>query len=184
MLTAVEAAYLQHFEVAPDRASVSFLGVEPIEILRYADGGIDHFLSLGMSRHAMVDPALAVIDSESPRGELMLSARTPPGDLWKSVAILAAAPAVEGVVYAVGNRIDLGQPLVAGSRCTGGILQRSALRPVNVAGLSDVLVFQVLPATANELAWARIHGTDSLVARWKQAATELTDLMRESVRLI
>jgi hypothetical protein len=184
VLTAVEAAYRQHFEVAPARASVSFLGVEPIEILRYAEGGIDHFLSLGMSRYPMADPAQAVIDSaRSPRGELMLSAGTPPGELWKSLAILAAAPAVEGAVYAVGNRIDMGQPLVAGSRCTGGILQQSALQPVRVAGFSDVLVLQVMPATANELAWARVHGSDALASRWKEAATELTDLLRESVHL-
>lgn len=184
ILQLVEAAYRQHFEVAPARASVSFLGVAPIEILRYPDGVTDHYLSLGMSRHPMADPNDFVIQADSaPRAELLLSAAGRPEALWRTLAVLAAAPAVEGVVYQVGNRVDLGEPLCAGSRCTGGVLSATQLRPIEIPGLAAVRVLQVLPATQTELAWARVHGSEQLQQRWLTAGTDLTDLLRDPVAL-
>jgi Suppressor of fused protein (SUFU) len=184
ILQLVEAAYRQHFEVVPARASVSFLGLDPIEILRYPDGHIDHYLSLGMSRHAMSDPSGVVIETESaPRAELLLSAAGRPEPLWRNLAVLAAAPAVEGAVYQAGNRVDLGEPLCSGSRCTGGVLARAALQPITVPELADVQVLQVLPATQTELAWARVHGSEQLQQRWLAAGTDLTDLRRDPVDL-
>lgn len=186
VLELVESAYRRHLEVAPARASISFLGVEQIEILRFPDvtGAVDHYCSLGMSRHAMVDPAATVVDEVSaPRAELMLTARAKPDGLWRQLAVLAAAPAVEGSVYSVGNRVDLGAALCAGSRCTGVILQRSGVPPIKVTGMADVDVLQAVPATANELAWARVHGTPALVQRWNEQALDLQDLMREGAVL-
>jgi hypothetical protein len=184
ILQRVEAAYRQHFEVAPARASVSFLGLDPIEILRYPEGHLDHYLSLGMSRHPMSDPDEAMIATESaPRAELLLSAAGRPEPLWRNVAVLAAAPAVEGVVYQVGNTVDLGEPLCPGSRCTGGVLAIAALQPITVPELAAVHVLQVLPATQTELAWARVHGSEQLQQRWLTAGTDLTDLMRDPVEL-
>lgn len=184
ILHLVEAAFRQHFEVGPARASVSFLGLDPIEILRYPDGDIDHYLSLGMSRHPMADTGELLIAAESaPRAELLLSAAGRPEPLWRNVAVLAAAPAVEGVVYQVGNRVDLGEPLCAGSRCTGGVLTASALQPIAVPGIADVQVLRILPATQTELAWARVHGSEQLQQRWRTAGTDLTDLMRDPVDL-
>ena len=184
MLQRVEAAYRQHFEVAPARASVSFLGLDPIEVLRYPDGSVDHYLSLGMSRHPMADPNELVIAPESaPRAELLLSAAGRPEPLWRNLAVLAAAPAVEAVVYQVGNRVDLGEPLCSGSRCTGGVVTGAALQPIAVPGIADVHVLRVLPATQTELAWARVHGSEALQQRWLAAGTDLTDLMRDPVDL-
>jgi hypothetical protein len=184
VLSTVEAALRQHFEVAPARASVSFLGVEPIEVLRYPDDGRDHYVTLGMSRYGMTDPAAAVVDDTSaPRSELLMTAVGRPDELWRRLAILAAAPAVEGVVYEVGNRVDLTEPWCAGSRCTGGILTGGPLRPIPVRGATDVAVLQLLPATATELAWARVHGTTALRDRWTSARVDLTDLLREPVAL-
>jgi hypothetical protein len=184
ILQLVEAAYRQHFEVVPARASVSFLGLDPIEILRYPDGHTDHYLSLGMSRHPMTDPSELVIATDSaPRAELLLSAAGRPEPLWRKLAVLAAAPAVEGAVYRVGNRIDLGEPLCPGSRCTGGVLVTAALQPIAVAGVADVHVLRVLPATPTELAWARVHGSEQLQQLWLAAGTDLTDLMRDPVHL-
>jgi hypothetical protein len=184
VLQLVEAAYRQHFEVVPARASVSFLGLEPIEILRYPDGATDHYLSLGMSRHAMTDPNESVLQPDSaPRAELLLSAAGRPDALFRALAVLAAAPAVEGVVYQAGNRVDLGQPLCAGSRCTGGILSASDLQPIEIPGSAAVHVLQVLPATQTELAWARVHGSERLQQRWLTASTDLTDLLRDPVAL-
>jgi hypothetical protein len=184
ILALVEAAYRQHFEVSPARASVSFLGVEPIEVLRYPDHTTDHYLTLGMARHPMTDPAEAVVATASaPRAELLLSAAGRPDRLWRALAVLAAAPAVEGAVYQPGNRIDLGEPLCPGSRCTGGLLAASELRPIAVGGVADVQVLRLLPATPTELAWARVHGSEQLRQRWQAAGTDLTDLMRDPVEL-
>ena len=163
---------------------MSFLGLDPIEILRYLDGNLDHYLSLGMSRHPMAEPSELVIAVEhAPRAELLLSAAGRPEPLWRNLAVLAAAPAVEGVVYQVGNRVDLGEPLCSGSRCTGGLLTAAALQPIAVPGAADVHVLRVLPATQTELAWARVHGSEALQQRWLTAGTDLTDLMRDPVDL-
>lgn len=184
VLATVEAAYRQHFEVAPARASISFLGVDQIEILRYADEGRDQYLSLGMSRYPMADPAASVVDeATAPRAELMLSVTGRYDEVWRRVAILAAAPAVEGALYAPGNRVDLGEPWCPGSRCTGAVLDDSLLQPVAVPGIAAVLVLRLIPATQTELAWARVHGSEALRQRWQDTATDLTDLMRDPVGL-
>jgi len=184
ILALVEAAYRQHFEVLPARASVSFVGVDPIEVLRYSDGAVDHYLTLGMARHPMADPAEAVVaTSTAPRAELLLIAAGRPDRLWHALAVLAAAPAVEGAVYLPGNRIDLGEPLSPGSRCTGAVLVGSQVQPVAVSGTADVQVLRVLPATQTELAWARVHGSEQLHRRWQDTNTDLTNLLRDPVDL-
>jgi len=184
ILPLVEAAYRQHFEVIPARASVSFLGLDPIEILRYPDGVVDHYLSLGMSRHPMSNPGEVVIAAETaPRAELLLSAAGRPEPLWRNLAVLAAAPAVEGAVYQVADRVDLGEPLCPGSRCTGGVLAAAELQPITVPGLAAVHVLRVLPATQTELAWARVHSSEQLQQCWLAAGTDLTDLLRDPVEL-
>lgn len=183
ILALVEAAYRQHFEVVPARASVSFLGVDPIEVLRYPDGATDHYLTLGMARHPMADPAEVVVAADGPRAELLLSAVGRPDRLWHALAVLAATPAVEGAVYQSGNRVDLGEPLCPGSRCTGGMLVVSDLQPIAVAGGPDVQVLRVLPASQTELAWARVHGSEQLLQRWQAAGTDLANLMRDPVEL-
>ena len=68
-LARVRAHLRAHFSEAgldtePDVASVTFLGAEPIEVLRFHPGadGVVHYVSLGCSRHPMVDPAAMVAD--------------------------------------------------------------------------------------------------------------------------
>jgi len=189
VLEAVESAYRQHFEVSAARASVSFVGVDPIEVLRYDEtsedaGMLQTFATLGMSRYPMSGANESVIDAATaPRAELLLTIRAGQSDAWRSLAVLAAAPAVEGAVHAAGNRIDLGEPWVPGSRCTGALLLVGPLAPVVVSGMADVHVLRVAPATATELAWARIHGSEALSQRWKDAATDLADLSRDAVSL-
>ena len=163
---------------------MSFLGVDPIEVLRYPDGAADHYLTLGMARYPMTDPSTVVVESAgAPRAELMVSATGRPERLWRALAVLAAAPAVEGAVYQVGNRVDLGEPLCPGSRCTGGVLAASGLQQIVVEGLADVQVLRVLPATQTELAWARVHGSEQLRQRWQAAGIDLMDLLRDPVEL-
>lgn len=181
-VNAVEAALVEHFGHRPQRASVSFVGVDPLEVLRFeAVPGEYAYVTLGMSRHPMTGAGEAVVAAEGPRAELLLQVRhrgEADRELWRRLAVLAAAPAVEAVVHRVGATVDLGQPFAAGSQCTGVVVTQST---VSVVG--EVEVLQVLPATANELAWARVHGSAALLTRWTDAGTDLRDLDRSPVGL-
>jgi Suppressor of fused protein (SUFU) len=185
-LTAVEAALVDHFGQRPQRASVSFVGVDPIEVLRFEPiPGERAYLTLGMSRHPMTGAAEAVVAADGPRAELMLHLRDPTdahADVWRRLALLAAAPAVEGVVYKAGMSVDLGEPFTSGSLCTGAVVHESAIGPIDAADRS-VEVLQVLPATSTELAWCRVRGSAALRERWAEAGTDLLDLGRRAVDL-
>ncbi len=185
-LTAVESALCQHFAQQPIRASISFVGVQPLQVLRFEPiPGERAYVSLGMSRDPMNDPANVLVDASGPRAELMLHLRDvldSCSGVWRQLAVLAAAPAVEGLRYLAGATVDLEHPLVAGSLCTGGVVVDSPLEPVATSA-GDVIVLQVLPATANELAWARAKGGDALRGRWAEKGVDLLDLMRRPVEL-
>jgi suppressor of fused protein SUFU len=185
-LAVVEAALVEHFGQQPTRASVSFVGVEPIEILRFEPvPGQRAYLTLGMSRHPMTEATQAVMAEDGPRGELMLEVRDPIdafADVWRRLAVLAAAPVVDAVVYRPGMTVDLGEPIVPGSRCTGVMVSESVLAAVETPS-GPVEVFDVRPATATELAWCRVRGAPALRERWTSARTDLLDLGRAAVSL-
>jgi hypothetical protein len=185
-LAAVEAALVDHFGHRPQRASVSFVGVDPVEVLRFEPiPGERVYLSLGMSRHPMTGAEADVLATDGPRAEVMLHLRDPAdafADIWRRVAVLAAAPAVEGVVYAAGMSIDLGEPLVAGSQCTGFLVVESPLPPIETP-VAPVAVLQAVPATSNELAWCRVRGSAALRERWSDDAVDTLDLLRRAVAL-
>jgi hypothetical protein len=185
-LALVDAALTEHFAQRPARASVSFVGVEPVEVLRFEPiPGERAFVSLGMSRRPMTGAEELVQRSDGPRAELMLHLHDPTdefGDVWRALAVLAAAPVVEGVVYSPGMTVDTGQPLASGTRCTGGVLVESPLGSVATpAGPVDVL--QLLPATPNELAWCRVQGSAALRERWTAQSVDVKDLARPAAVL-
>jgi Suppressor of fused protein (SUFU) len=186
VLAGVEAALVGHFAQRPQRASVSFVGVEPIEVLRFEPvPGERAYVTLGMSRHPMTGAAELVRAPEGPRAELMLHLRDPAdryADAWRKLAVLAAAPAVEGVVHAPGMTVDLGEPLAPGSSCTGVLIGESAVADIAVGEVA-VHVLQATPATAIELAWCRVHGSAALRERWTIEGVDLLDAGRRAVRL-
>lgn len=186
VLAAVEAALVEHFGHRPQRASVSFLGVEPVEVLRFESvPGEWAYVTRGMSRRPMTGADATAIATDGPRAELLLQVIDPTGiygEIWRRLAILAAAPAVEGVVYGPGMTVDLGEPLIAGAACTGVVTGESAIAPIETPG-GAVAVLEVVPATSTELAWARVRGSAALRERWREAATELRDLVRSAVSL-
>jgi hypothetical protein len=186
VLAAVEAALVEHFAHRPQRASVSFVGVEPIEVLRFEPvPGERAYVSLGMSRHPMTGAAESVVATDGPRAELVLHLHDPTdvlADVWRKLAVLAAAPAVEGVVHVPGMSVDLGEPLVGGSACIGVLITESPLADIETAA-GPVRVLQAVPATATELAWCRVRGSAALRERWADAATDLRDLFRRAVAL-
>lgn len=185
-LVAVERVLCSHFGHRPSRASVCFVGVEPIEVLRFEPSpGERAYVSLGMSRHPMTPASDLMLGTDGPRAELMLRVRVGAGhdeDAWRQLAVLAASPAVEGVVYTAGMTVDLGRPLAPASRCRGGVIAETALAAIGT-GESRVAVLQVLPATSTELAWCRVHGGAALRERWARAQVDLLDLGRAPVAL-
>ena len=180
-LAEIEAALAEHFGQLPVRASVSFLGVEPIEVLRYEPiPGERAYLSLGMSRRPMTEADAHVQRDDGPRAELMLLLRDPTdafADVWRRLAVLAAAPAVEGVVYAGGMTVDLGEPFAPASRCTGGVLSASTIADIATTA-GSVAILQILPATSTELAWARVRGSAALRELWEAQQVDLLELTR------
>lgn len=186
-LTAVETALVRHFGHRPQRASVSFVGVDPIEILRFEPiPGERAYLSLGMSRHPMTAAAETVQSSDGPRAELMLHLNDPTdayAEVWRRLAVLAASPAVEGVVYTDGMTVEVGEVLAPGSVCVGVVVIDSPVEPVPVGPGAAVQILQAVPATSTELAWARVRGSAALRERWAEHDVDLLDLARRPVPL-
>lgn len=182
---AVGAALVEHFGQQPARASVSFVGLEPIEVLRFEPiPGELVYVSLGMSRQPMTAATASVLADVGPRAELAVhtreSARS--ADLWRQLAVLAAAPMVEGVVYVAGMTLDLGQPLATGSSCVGVVVETGPIESIPTPQ-GEVAFFQLQPATSTELGWARVHGSAALQQRWQRDNVDLLDLARRAVAL-
>ena len=139
VLAAVRAHLREHFARAgitaePDEASVTFLGTERVDVLRFGpdDTGISSYVSLGCSRHPMFDPTEMVTDAlHGPRAEVVVALRGPsPAGLARSVAIVAAAPAVEGLILEPDALIDLESPLWDSAPFTAFLLGRSDIDDV------------------------------------------------------
>jgi hypothetical protein len=186
VLATVEAALVEHFAHQPQRASVSFVGLDPIEVLRFEPiPGERAYVSLGMSRHPMTGAGESVRAADGPRAELVLHLRDPTdvhADVWRRLAVLAAAPVVEGVVYMPGMSVDLGEPFSAGSACTGVVVTESALSTVETE-VGPVALLRAIPATSTELAWCRVRGSADLFSRWTEANVDDLDLTRKAVSL-
>ncbi len=184
-LSAVYDALCAHFGQRPGRASVSFLGVDPIDVLRFEPiPGELAYLTLGTSRHPMTSAAAQNLTTDGPRAELMLHTRSgvDTSQIWRRLAVLGAAPAVEGVVYTAGMTVDLGLPITAGSRCTGVVVSESRVGRVTTdGGVVDIL--QVTPATSTELAWCRIKGSQAIWRLWTDQSVDLLDLGRPAAIL-
>lgn len=175
----------------PDaRAAVTFLGTGRIEVLRFAEGDVIRYATLGMSAQPMADPTAVVADPvRGPRAELLLSVRAGRADtdkVLRPLATLAASPQVEGVVVGPGVSLDIGEPLWPGAPFTsvlvaesGGLIEDLELDPP----MSAVRFLPLLPMTPDEAAWKRVHGAGALEKRWLKYGTDLRDPLRASVSL-
>ncbi|MEV7672495.1 suppressor of fused domain protein [Streptomyces sp. NPDC088752] len=175
----------------PDaRAAVTFLGTDRIEVLRFVDGGLVRYATLGMSARPMADPTAVLADPvKGPRAELVLTVRAGLADtdkVLRPLAVLASTPQVEGVIVAPGASLDVGEPLwpdapfgsvlVAES---GGLVEDLELDEP----MDPVRFLPLLPMTSNEAAWKRVHGAQALEERWLAHGTDLRDPLRRSVPL-
>lgn len=176
----VRAHLREHFYgVQPDSASVTFLGVEPVEVLRFAVGSLVHYVSLGCARHPMVDPSQVVADPlRGPRAEVVLSLSNPGSvsGLARSLAIVAATPAVEGTVLVPDALIDLGSPLWARAPFTAVLLGHSDIPQLPLDPPVDPVTFlSATPITATEAAWVRLKGAEAMRAAWEQDGVDVLD---------
>lgn len=185
------SAYYDGRDFAPPvAASVTFLGLEPMTVLRWIGSGSRTvaFASLGCSRHPMTDPNAIVAVEDGPRAEVILELR-PAADgpgaaldgVHRSVAILAASPAVEGLVLAPDALVDLGTPLWAGAPFTAVLLGESAVPDLERDG-EPVRFLRADPITANEAAWVRLKGAAALREAWAEAGIDPADPGRPAAR--
>ena len=190
VLAEVRAHLRAHFAQAriggePGAASVTFLGTEPIDILRFGpdDDGVIHYVSLGCSREPMTDPADVAADPvHGPRTEVTVALRGPsPAGLARSVAVLAAAPAVEGLVLAADALVDLGSPLWDGAPFTAFLLGRSEIGDVALPEPRDpVAILSAIPITATEAAWVRLKGAEAMREAWRTDGVDVLDPARKA----
>ncbi|MCX5376040.1 suppressor of fused domain protein [Streptomyces sp. NBC_00091] len=190
ILALVEARLRNAFGEPDARASVTFLGTDRIEVLRFAGGDLVRYATLGMSAHPMTDPTAVVADPvRGPRAELVLTVRAglaPTDKLLRPLAVLAASPMVEGLVVAPGASLDVGEPLWEGAPFSsvlvaepGGLVEDLELDEP----MDPVRFLPLLPMTANEAAWKRVHGAAALQERWLARGTDLRDPLRTAVAL-
>ncbi|ARX86251.1 hypothetical protein SMD44_05720 [Streptomyces alboflavus] len=169
---------------------MTFLGTDRIEVVRFTDGDVVRYATLGMSAHPMTDPTAVLADPvQGPRAELVLSVRGGLVDtdkVLRPLAVLAASPQVEGLVVAPGASLDVGEPLWPGAPFTsvlvaepGGLVEDLDLD----APMDPVQFLPLLPMTPNEAAWKRVHGAGALQERWLSRGTDLRDPTRGSVAL-
>ncbi|MGW0903735.1 suppressor of fused domain protein [Streptomyces sp. NPDC002853] len=175
----------------PDaRAAVTFLGTDRVEVLRFTDGDLVRYATLGMSAQPMADPTAALADPvKGPRAELVLTVRGGIADtdkVLRPLAVLAASPQVEGLIVAPGASLDTGEPLWPGAQFTsvlvaepGGLVEDLELDEP----MDPVQFLPLLPMTPNEGAWKRVHGAGALQERWLNSGTDLRDPLRKSVSL-
>ncbi|MFJ6483012.1 MULTISPECIES: suppressor of fused domain protein [unclassified Streptomyces] len=175
----------------PDaRAAVTFLGTDRIEVLRFTEGDLVRYATLGMSAHPMTDPTAVVADPvRGPRAELVLTVRAglaATDKLLRPLAVLAASPQVEGLIVAPGASLDVGEPLWDGAPFSsvlvaepGGLVEDLELDEP----MDPVHFLPLLPMTANEAAWKRVHGAPALQERWLARGTDLRDPLRSAVAL-
>ena len=172
----------------PDVASVTFLGVERIDVLRFGPDprpgleGVFHHASLGCSRYPMADPAAQISDQlRGPRAEVVLSLRTatPAPGLARSVAVVAATPAVEGVVLGPDALVDLSGPLWTAAPFTAVLLGVSDIPELALTPPRDPVQFlSAVPITQTEGAWVRLKGAQAMRQAWIDDRVDVLDPLR------
>ena len=188
VLLLVEAQLLSAFGQDSGRAGVSFLGTERIDVLRFGPDpdGLVRYATLGMSRNPMGDPGAALVAAHGPRAELLLTVRDLHDSVLRRLAVLAASPAVEGVVVVPGAGLDVGEPLWDGAPFTAVLVgEPGGLVPDLVLNEAEepVQFLPLLPMTPGEAAFKRVHGAGAVQDLWLRHGTDLRDPLRAQVRL-
>ena len=189
-LNRVRTHLRDHFAAAgidadPEVARITFVGAEPIEVWRFGPGTdrMMHYVSVGCSRLPMGDPSQILADPiHGPRAEVVLRLRVSGSDtgLARSLAAMASAPVVEGVVLAADALLDLGQPLwVRESGAvpfTAVLLSDSDIADVALEEPREPVRFlSATPITATEAAWVRLKGAEAMREAWRADGVDVFD---------
>lgn len=162
-----------------------------MEVLRFrGTDGLVHYVSLGCSRHPMSDPAQTLADPErGPRAEIVLRLRDPgpATGIARSLAILSATPAVDGLVLAADILIDLGSPVWAWPSgrvpFTAVLLGPSDIDDLPLGPPLDPVQFlSATPITATEAAWVRLKGAEAMRQAWQNDGVDLLDPNRRAAQ--
>lgn len=188
VLVSVEAHLLTVLGQDSGRASVSFLGTERLDVLRFGPDPDDvvRYVTLGMSRAPMGDPGASIVLEHGPRAELVLTVHGLHDTVLRRLAVLASSPSVEGLVVGPGASLDLGEALWDDAPFQAVLVGEpgGTVPDLEVAeGEEPVRFLPLFPLTPNEAAWKRVHGAQALEQRWLEAGTDLRDPRRTSVRL-
>jgi hypothetical protein len=174
----------------PSAASVTFVGLEPLEVLRFGPDEDDlvTYATLGCSRYPMTDPGEILADPvRGPRAEVLLRLRGGAGTaagIHRSLAVLAAAPAVEGAVLGVDRLMDLGEPLWHDSPFTAVLFGAAEVTDLPLDPPADPVRFlEAAPITGTEAAWIRLRGAEALREAWREAGIDARDPNRAAAAL-
>lgn len=170
-MTGLRSHLTAHFAVGePDVASVTFLGLEPIDVLRFGPDprGVSHYVSVGGSRRTEGTPAEVVVS-------LRTAAHLP--GLARNVAVVGAAPAVEGLVLTPDALVDLGRPLWQNAPFTAVLLS-----PSEIEGINGIEFVAATPVTATEAAWVRLKGVDAMRRAWREDGVDVLDPKRSAAQ--
>ena len=182
VLARVEGHVVAALGEASGRAQVTFLGSEPVEVLRFGPDpdGLVRYVTLGMARAPLPDPAADVVATDGPRAELVLTLRGGRDGVLRALAVAACSPFVENAAVVAGASLDLGAPLWPGARFTAVLVGE----PGDVIGdLGDVRFYPLVPMTANEAAFKRVHGAGALEERWLASGADPRDPERAEAPL-
>lgn len=170
----------------PQTATITFVGVEPIDVVRFPpdEAGVVHHVSVGCSRYPMGDPAAVEADPvRGPRAEVVVAVKplVALSGLARSVAVVAASPAVDGLILTPDALVDLGQPLWQSAPFTAFLLSAGDIPAVSLPPPKDPVAFiSATPITATEAAWVRLKGADALRQAWEQDGVDVTDPRRRA----
>lgn len=179
VLTLVEAHLLAALGPDSGRAGVTFLGVERIDVLRFgptAHGQV-HYVTVGMSRYPAAAAGAELVPTEGPRTEMVLSLTAARDGVLRPLAVLAAAPSVEGLVPRPGALIDLAGPLWPGAPFSVLLVGQPGAVPEVALDEPDgpVTFLPVIPVTAAEAAVVRSEGGAELLRRLADDGQDLRD---------
>ena len=134
----------------------------------------------------MTDAAAAVSDPlRGPRAEIVLSLRsgTPVTGLARSLAVVAATPAVDGVVLSADALVDLSAPLWTGAPFTAVLLGDSEIPELSLDPPADPVTFlSAVPITQTEGAWVRLKGGQAMRQAWSDDGVDVLDPGRPAAR--
>jgi hypothetical protein len=134
----------------------------------------------------MADPSAPVSNPLlGPRAEVVLSLRSGASTtgLVRTLGVLAATPAVEGVVLVPGALLDLSGPLWAGAPFTAVLLGDSDIPEFALTPPRDPVQFlSAVPVTQTEGAWVRLKGAEAMRQAWTDDGVDVLDPGRRAQR--